>query len=106
MEAQSAERDGAGRLAVAAELDLLDLRLSRLKPGLALLAQTIPFAVKLDRLVQRCLAAFEPADDLLQTLQSGFEGEFGDRFGLFGHWRSNEPGDARNQPAAGFQASG
>ena len=48
-----------GRLAVGAEGDLLDPRLRRLQPRLAMALQPVAFLVELDRLVERRLAALE-----------------------------------------------
>src|SRR5687768_5129512 len=97
---------GAGRLAVAAELDLLDPRLRRLQPRLALLLQPVAFAVELDRFIERGLAALEPADDLLEPLQRGFEGELGNGFGRVGHGPSIGPGRGEGQAEAGDQTRG
>jgi hypothetical protein len=71
-------RDACRSAAVAAELDLFDARLRSLKPRLALLLQPVALAVELDRFVQRRLAAFQLANDLLEPLQRGLEGELAD----------------------------
>ena len=62
----SIERRRAGRLAVGAERDLLDPRLRRLEPRLAMPLQPVAALVELDRLVERRLAVLERADDLFE----------------------------------------
>src|SRR5687768_1934904 len=78
-----AKRHRSGGLAIAAERDLLDPRLRRRQPRLALLLQPVALGVEVDRLVERRLAAFELPHDLLEPAQGGLEREFGNG-GLFG----------------------
>ena len=69
----------ARRLAVGAERDLLDPRLRRLQPRLAMALQPVAALVELDRLVERRLALLERAHDLLELGQRRLEAQFARR---------------------------
>ena len=71
------ERAGAGWRAVGAEHDLLNPCLRCIKPGLALRPQFVPLLIQCDRFIERCLAAFELADDLFKRLERFFKTGFG-----------------------------
>src|SRR5438045_4054992 len=72
------ERLDARRLAVAAEGDLLDPRLGFLEAGLAMPLEPVVLLIQLDRLVERRLALFERAHNLLEPRQRGFEAQLAD----------------------------
>ena len=64
-----------GRPAVGAEGNLLDPLLRRLEPRLAMTAKPVAFLVELDRLVERRLALFKQANDLLEPGKRCFEAQ-------------------------------
>src|SRR5437763_9187706 len=72
------ERLEAGRLAVAAECDLLDPRLRVLEPRLAMALQPVALLIEFDRAVERRLALFERAHDLLEPRERSLEAQLAD----------------------------
>ncbi len=67
--------------------------LHRLKPRLALGAQPVALGIKLDRLVERHLAALQPRDDRLEPLQRVLEGKLGN-FALLPFAHAHAMGEA------------
>src|SRR5690348_13841132 len=86
------------RLAVAAERNLLDARLRVLEPSLAMAPQPVAFLVQLDRAVERRLALFKRAHDLLEALKRRLEAQLFDVAGLgIGHGVKFGPRCSSNQ---------
>ena len=79
------ERDGAGGLAVGALDDLLDPRLRRVEPRLAMPPQRLAPFVETDRFLERHFAALELADDVFERAQGLLEAHLGDFGGLSIH---------------------
>src|SRR5215218_9092445 len=69
------ERRRPGRLSVRADGDLLDPRLGFLEQGLAVLLQRLTALVDRNRVLERDVAAFEPAHDSLEFLERLLEGK-------------------------------
>src|SRR5215208_1052664 len=90
------ERLEPRRLAVAAERDLLDPRLSILEASLAMTLQPIPFLIELDRQIERRLALLQRAHDLLEPRERSLEAQLADVFNS-SHGSASDPHEQRNQ---------
>src|SRR4029450_2966762 len=88
----SIERLRPLRLAVRPQRDLLDPRLRRLQPRLAVPLQPVAALVELDRFIERRLPLLEAAHDLLELGQRRLEAQILDvaliHRSAFGPWMS------------------